>query len=289
MIDKLFALAYIDRKARTRIYTKTFAVSVALGVASLAAGGSTVNSAIFTAVLTFVILTVWIGKYLLQAETVVAFKSDYPLNIPVTHRLAVSGFFLSSAVALGFSANNIEAAVIDQRLKKYSSFRTFSDTDLDTLLSVLEYAHKNRVKIDGRAISQIGSRLLSYSNEVSSSESKALSRQVVQVAATAQSNLKVHQDRSHDQLRRSTTSLPPFAAFSHCIFRNLTLELNGHAFIDSIMVDCEILYNGGPVILQNTGFERCTFKFNDSPAGNKLLSLLVQRNDPDFYNEEGKG
>jgi hypothetical protein len=258
------------------MYGFTWTLSVLVGLLSLA-DGAPVSSAAGNAVASAVpTLGVWTFIYCSRAS----FKEVKFAGQSIPRRLAIAVGLLALWFALGLSTTRIEAAVINRRLQGYARRRQMDESDIDTLISTLKYVREARIQIDPRAASAIGERMLRIDP---SSVPTSLAKSAFQAAA-ASANVQtiLGAKPSSRPLTRQHPAITPFSLFEQCVFPNLDLELDTRAFRLCTVYQCNVFYRGGPLVLNETKFEECTFHIEDTQQGRALLLLLTKSSEPEF-------
>ena len=167
MNSRLYELFYVNGKARRAMYGTAGSVSILVGVASLASGTSAEEAASVAMVLALVISIAWTFVYSVQHGSVA--KPALEDSVAVPRRFAFAGVLASLAILFGVSTKKIEAAVIDNRLKRITSGQTTAST-LQQVRAILNVASAEQVTIDGPVVKQLHEKLREASGEHQRSE-----------------------------------------------------------------------------------------------------------------------
>jgi hypothetical protein len=161
----------------------------------------------------------------------------------------------------------------------YAEREPTSQDEIRTVENVLDFARKNRIPVPQDITHSVGSNLL----QIATGRTPQLAmsaHQALEIAASLRSYI----DPRAKTIERQSILITnvEYSVFNQSILEGFRIKLDTNQYIDSVLKNCTVIYNGGPVVLQNTGFTDCDFEFSDVPAARQLLVLFTQRSDPDF-------
>jgi hypothetical protein len=275
MRERLFVLFWEDRPTRLRMYAFTLVMSLLMGVASSANGKSGVEWDVAgTALISLLLWTVIYCGF--------SYKSKSPTPDHSKRYFAFSGITLACVMAVGIGAKRVEAAIVTRKLRKYIE-ESPGQSEVTEVGNLLELARKNRVPVSADLISDVGSKLIQIVDSNRAAPQTVTSAyRAVETAASLRSDIL-------DVIVRTDLRPALFGAhFKQSLFEGLRLQdvsitLDTNQFLDCYIENCTIGYEGGPVLLKNTTFFRCNFRFfSESPATRQLLSSLTKTGTPDF-------
>lgn len=277
MKTRLFTLFWVDRESRMKMYAASFALSTIIGVGGLLSGKSGLESTPEAIVAALLIVGAWTLIYC-TISSPQGVRSDGPIG----RRMALASTFVTVAVLCGMSAGKIEAAVINRKLLSFTRRSEIYESDIDAVTNTLSYVKQGNLKIDTAALSAVGKKLSEVRKANTSGTLAASAHKALELVAGTQSTVRVAAEPQGRPTRKAS-GVPHVGIHRHGVFHGVTVELDNRAFIDSLVEECTVIYRGGPVLLKNTGFEKCTFDIDSStPQGRALLLLFAESNDPTF-------
>jgi len=269
---KFHDLFLVDRSSRIKMYGSAWLVSTVFGMALVSSGTPITQSAIDSSVLIIIILVAWTFVYCFVPHAV---RQPEPISLGRRVLFTCSAIVVSAA--LGLFSTNVEAAIVNRRLRKYTDGKP--ESDVKAVASTLDFARKNAIPVAPSTVAAVGSQLGRLLTNKEQPGLLNLAHRAAESAASLQSNLVTQPLNTR---LRTVSNFPPHALFDRSYIHELKFELDTNAFLDSYIENCTVYYRGGPTVLNNTAFIRCDFQFSESPAARDLLLLFTQKNDPNF-------
>jgi hypothetical protein len=275
MKERLFVLFWEDRSARTKIYYWAFSLSLLFGLASFATGASeseTVGDGIVVCLITLLFSTV----------VYCIFTNKQPVLHPephLTRRLAFATSIAAIAAAMGLSGEDLEAAVINQRLRRYEENKSLEPSPLAALTNALEYVQNNRLTIDPLLVTRVGQTILATSNATKTYTEPV--RVALENIANTQSLIRAPKEAATvgtATVRPKSIAPTPGTVWRDSTFFKTAIDLDDLIVERCGFNDCQIVYSGGSLRLVACVFNRCKFQIANSPNGYQLLSILAESN-----------
>jgi len=180
--------------------------------------------------------------------------------------------FVGIAIFLGLSTQNIEAAVINRRLKKVADAESPPDeSKVADLVRALKYIRDDRIKVDPKILASVG--------KVIDNPATPQYIQAATLIADVQSSLQRHPVPSNLRPALFKDLLEnKYNIFVGIKFGRIAVSLDTNGFESCYFEGCHIVYRGGATILSDDLFIGCTFEIMDTPLGRRLASILTETN-----------
>jgi hypothetical protein len=70
--------------------------------------------------------------------------------------------------------------------------------------------------------------------------------------------------------------------FEECVFETSSVDLHAGAYINCTFIRCELVFNGGPVQLENPTIMGCSWNFQGAAASTMELLRVLCAKDPNI-------
>jgi hypothetical protein len=270
---RLYTLFFEDRKTRLHMYSVAAGIFILMGTALTVLGAKPQESASECSVITIAILSIWTLVYCSRGQLAVGGTRE-EMEVFSDRRSALAGILVGVAVFLGLSTENIEAAIINKRLKKIADGDSpLNDSTMGDLLGVLTNVHDNQIRVNTQILADVGKKVIDIQPATPQSV------QAANLIADVQSASQYHPAPAHVRpFVPIDPSAPRYSIFDNIKFANSKVTLDTNGFMSCYFERCVIAYFGGPTVLSSDLFIGCTFQIANTEAGMELASILSKTN-----------
>jgi hypothetical protein len=315
MKTRLFNLFFEDGANRLRMYTVSAVTAIGLGWLSLLLGASPEESLRGSVVAAFLIITAWTLVYCTQAKSV----SLDNVGLVTPRRAMIAMGVIAAATALGLELKNIEAAIINRKLKRLGDPKKMDDRTIEMVTSAIIYAKDNDLPGDLRSTTETGISFL----EMAYTQPKALeaAQGYLGYRTNFNRNLIAVKNASEiattpyagDETHYAQRFLPGFATpritvggsvpadrgvrmnrigVDENVQRHdeVMLVEGGGYYLDEVEIRhvvfryTTLAYDGGPLILEGVVFVNCSFILRDTPIVNAFARQVFTSSSVNFLN-----
>ena len=326
-MKKLYNLFFVDHRSWLSMHLIAIVCSVSIGTFSLMSGLSVRDCALQVVLVALLSLVVYITVYYLKPQ-------QRSLQIPsrsfldfFPRRAVLAGALVSLAVLLGLSTGQLEAAILERKLRRLMSQQPLNQTSIDEISATFKQAQSSNIKLPVRTINsvkhslretaesrkslasvatQVGAEIAAYSTIIVPHEiAQALSDRNRHTAAigskfsfqpiatnTGPNNyLTVSVSRQPNVARMERLDKPLVIGGeygpSFLIVQDLTATLDGFKLKRIIFNKMKLIYNGGPLVLEQVYFFECEFEFAVGSNPWELINAIKVGERVDFSINEG--